>query len=255
MLQLIANAIQNPSNTAILAGGESYTYDQLISGSHQCASMLLNNLPDLQEARVAFMIAPGYDYVQVQWGIWRAGGVAVPLCTSYPLPSLQYVIEDTGAEIVVVGREYADILAPWAAEKGFRFLIWEENKKSPEALPTLPELLPSRRAMILYTSGTTNLPKGVVTTHANLNAQISALVEAWRWSSSDHILCILPLHHVHGIINVVSCALWSGATVEFLPSFSAEGVFDCVSKRADQCIYGRPYHLFQTDRLLGKLTR
>jgi malonyl-CoA/methylmalonyl-CoA synthetase len=50
-------------------------------------------------------------------------------------------------------------------------------------------------------------------------------VKSWQWSAKDHILCILPLHHVHGIINVISCALWSGATVEFLPSFSPESVF------------------------------
>ena len=80
--------------------------------------------------------------------------------------------------------------------------------------------------MILYTSGTTSLPKGVVTTHANLEAQISTLIKSWKWSENDHIVCVLPLHHVHGIINVVSCALWSGATVQFLPSFSAEGLFE-----------------------------
>jgi malonyl-CoA/methylmalonyl-CoA synthetase len=84
--------------------------------------------------------------------------------------------------------------------------------------------------MILYTSGTTNLPKGVVTTHENIEAQISTLVKSWHWSAQDHILCVLPLHHVHGIINVISCALWSGATVEFLPSYSAEGVFSAFQK-------------------------
>jgi malonyl-CoA/methylmalonyl-CoA synthetase len=65
-----------------------------------------------------------------------------------------------------------------------------------------------------------------VTTHANLETQISTLVDAWQWSSADYTLCVLPLHHVHGIVNVVSCALWSGATVQFMPQFSAEAVFD-----------------------------
>ena len=57
--------------------------------------------------------------------------------------------------------------------------------------------------MILYTSGTTSRPKGVVTTHANITAQIMSLVEAWEWCADDRILLCLPLHHVHGIINVV----------------------------------------------------
>jgi len=80
--------------------------------------------------------------------------------------------------------------------------------------------------MILYTSGTTNLPKGVVTTHHNITAQVSTLVNAWRWSDEDAILCILPLHHVHGIINVISCALYSGARCTFLPEFDAKAVFN-----------------------------
>src|SRR5262245_43949478 len=49
----------------------------------------------------------------------------------------------------------------------------------------LPEISPERRAMILYTSGTTSKPKGVVTTHANIQAQIESLVQAWEWSATD----------------------------------------------------------------------
>jgi malonyl-CoA/methylmalonyl-CoA synthetase len=79
--------------------------------------------------------------------------------------------------------------------------------------------------MILYTSGTTSRPKGVVITHANLEAQISTLVQEWGWRDDDCTLCVLPLHHVHGIVNVVSCALWAGARCEFLPEFSPASVF------------------------------
>jgi malonyl-CoA/methylmalonyl-CoA synthetase len=74
------------------------------------------------------------------------------------------------------------------------------------------------------------LPKGVVTTHSNIEVQVSTLVEAWQWQPNDHILCVLPLHHVHGIINVISCALWAGAKVQFLPNFSEEAVFEEFAK-------------------------
>ena len=71
----------------------------------------------------------------------------------------------------------------------------------------LPELSPQRRAMIVFTSGTTSKPKGAVTTHGNIAAQIETLVTAWEWQPEDVIPLFLPLHHVHGIINVLSCAL------------------------------------------------
>jgi malonyl-CoA/methylmalonyl-CoA synthetase len=80
--------------------------------------------------------------------------------------------------------------------------------------------------MILYTSGTTNLPKGVVTTHANIKAQIEMLQKAWKWESKDRTLCVLPLHHVHGIINVVCCSLWAGATCIFFSRFEPEQVVE-----------------------------
>jgi malonyl-CoA/methylmalonyl-CoA synthetase len=83
--------------------------------------------------------------------------------------------------------------------------------------------------MILYTSGTSNRPKGVVTTHANIAAQIESLVKAWEWSANDRIVLCLPLHHVHGIINVVSCALWAGATCKMLPRFDANAVWDSIA--------------------------
>jgi len=80
--------------------------------------------------------------------------------------------------------------------------------------------------MILYTSGTTSLPKGVVSTHANIDFQMECLIQAWEWKESDRTICMLPLHHIHGIINVVGCSLSVGGICEFLPKFSESAVFD-----------------------------
>ncbi|MDX1938708.1 MAG: acyl-CoA synthetase [Flavihumibacter sp.] len=223
MQQFIQQANQHLNNTAIIDNNGNYTYQQLLQASASFASLLLNQETDLQEQRVAFMVNPGFDYVKIQWAVWRAGGVTVPLCLSHPLPSLQYVIEDTGAAILIVSPQYKSLLAPLAAEKNIRFIVLDENIAAD--ITPLPVITAERRAMILYTSGTTNLPKGVVTTHANLQAQITTLVTAWQWSSNDKIVCILPLHHVHGIVNVVSCALWSGASCRFLPEFDAAALF------------------------------
>merc|ERR1711963_951277 len=70
---------------------------------------------------------------------------------------------------------------------------------------------------MLYTSGTTGEPKGVVHTFQSLTAQMEALTEAWKWSSKDRTLHVLPLHHIHGVQNILNTALFNGATVEFSP--------------------------------------
>ena len=79
--------------------------------------------------------------------------------------------------------------------------------------------------MILYASGTTSKPKGVVISHRNILAQIASLIDAWEWTADDHVLHVLPLHHTHGIVNVLLCALWAGAACEMLPQFDAETVW------------------------------
>ncbi len=224
-MDLLNHTARYGKSVAILSDGRSYSYEQLIHASRTVAAALLNGATDLNEARVAFMVTPGFNYVAVMWGIWQAGGVAVPLCLSHPAPMLRYTLEDSGSSIVVCSDEFESLIEPLAREKSLRLASAEKISTS-NATASLPEITTERRALILYTSGTTNLPKGVVTTHKNIRAQISSLIDAWQWTQKDHTLCVLPLHHVHGIINVVSCSLWAGAVCEFLPKFDAKQVFD-----------------------------
>jgi malonyl-CoA/methylmalonyl-CoA synthetase len=224
MLSLFENVKEFKDKIAIIDQSGAYTYEKLLEKSHGIASFLIEKENDLNEKRVAFMVNPGFDYIAVQWGIWRAGGIAVPLCVTYPFPSLQYVIQDTKAEFLIVSQEFEGVLSPYKAEPSVEF-ITVQNLNS-NTYSDLPNISKDRGAMILYTSGTTSLPKGVLNTHENIEAQISTLVKAWKWEPSDYTLSILPLHHVHGIINVNSCALWSGATVQFLAHFDAEAVFE-----------------------------
>ena len=79
--------------------------------------------------------------------------------------------------------------------------------------------------MIIYTSGTTGRPKGAVIRHSNIGAQVASLVEAWGWRSDDRVLLVLPMHHVHGILNGLGCALAVRATCE-MREFDAEAVWD-----------------------------
>jgi malonyl-CoA/methylmalonyl-CoA synthetase len=197
----------------------THTYEDLVEASARAAAALLADRNDLEEARVAYFVPPSFDHIAVQWGIWRAGGIAVPLALSHPRAELDYVIRDAEASIVLADPGSAPIIAPLAFSAGTRFLLTSEALGATPR--SLPAVAPKRRAMMVYTSGTTGKPKGAVTTHENLEAQITALIQAWEWTADDRILLVLPLHHVHGIVNVVCCALWAGATCAILPKFDA----------------------------------
>lgn len=223
MKKLIRNAENFTNRTAIISNEKAYRYQQLLDVSASIATSLLDEHEDLQEARIAFMVDPSFEYTACQWGIWRAGGIAVPLCTLHPIESISYVLEDSEVSTLLVSKDYHEFLSPLAEKLDLSLTLVEESLS--KEVKSLPDIDAARRAMILYTSGTTNLPKGVVTTHENIAFQIETLVNAWSWSKEDHILNTLPLHHVHGIINVMSCALWSGAICEFLPAFDAAKVW------------------------------
>ncbi len=160
----------------------------------------------------------------IQWGVWRAGGIAVPLAVSHPPAELEYVIRDAEAETVVVHPDLAAAMQAVRLRPTVRTVTTDQAVGTAPRSP-LPGVAAGRRAMIVYTSGTTGKPKGVVTTHANIVAQVTSLVTAWEWRADDWILLVLPLHHVHGIINVLTCALWAGARCEMLPKFDAERVW------------------------------
>ena len=210
---------------AIIAVDGMFTYDDLDDASKRVAGSLLADNDDLNQTRVAFLVHPSFAYAAVQRGIWRAGGVAVPLAVSHPPAELEYVIRDSGAGVVVADKASAATLMPIARAVHARFVTVDDALKAGPA-DGLPHLGSNRRAMIIYTSGTTGRPKGAVSTHQIIGSQIASLVEAWRWSPADHLLLVLPLHHVHGIVNGLGSALAVRATCEILPAFDAERVWE-----------------------------
>ncbi len=226
-LNLIERARAFAERTAVVAPEGTLTYRDLLAISAQAASGLLNGAADLDEQRVAFMVPGGAHYVATQWGIWRAGGMAVPLKLRSPLPEIEYVVDDSRSSVIVAHPEFAGLLRPVAQSRGLRFITTDRLIESSAA--PLPSLGPDRWAMLLYTSGTTSRPKGVVMSHGNIEAQVRSLVMAWEWVQEDHILLFLPLDHIHGVVNVLTCALWSGAVCEMLPAFDAAKVWERVA--------------------------
>jgi malonyl-CoA/methylmalonyl-CoA synthetase len=256
---LIDRAKGYADRTAILSGGIPYSYADLLGASEEVAWRLLRDSRDLEEERTAFLIPASFEYAAVQWGIWRAGGIGVPLSVGAKEPELEHVLSDAGVSSVLVTKELHDRVGPLSGRLGITVVSVEavlgeasgpvaqrEGREAgagsgarlgTETAPAtpgqgLPVLSPARRAMMLYTSGTTSKPKGVVSTHANIEAQITSLVEAWGWRTDDRIPLFLPLHHIHGIVNVLSCALWSGAQVEAFPAFDMERILERVGERA-----------------------
>lgn len=229
-LPLVTRARRHGPAIAVRSASLDHSYDELLDRSATLASALLHETDDLEESRVAFLVPSSMDYIVVQWAIWRAGGVVVPLSLSATEAELEYALTDSQSCCVVTTETLIHKVTPLCRRLKLPLIVFDDiGEPEPKSLPKFSS---KRRGMMLYTSGTTSKPKGVVTTHANIQAQIEALVDAWRWQSDDCIALFLPLHHIHGIVNVVACALWSGATVETLPRFEIELILSRVAARA-----------------------
>jgi malonyl-CoA/methylmalonyl-CoA synthetase len=231
-LPIIERAIARGGSVAVRCGPVNHGYADLVARSQAVATLLLDGGRDLGEARVAILVSNAADFVVAQWGAWRAGGIAVPLSLSATEKELAYAIADADVSCIVTTSDLAAAHAPLVTKCGVLTVILDRVGDVRTRLPptsVLPDVAPERRAMILYTSGTTGTPKGVVTTHACIQAQVESLVAAWRWRGNDRIPLFLPLHHIHGIINVLSCGLWVGAHIDGLGRFDTEEVFGRVA--------------------------
>ncbi len=157
---------------------------------------------------MAFLYPPGVAYVETLLGVMAAGGLAVPLSPLHTRPELEQLLSDAGPIRVLCAPQLRDHL-PAALPCPLDL-----------AAPATPAsavapVADDADALMLFTSGTTGRPKGVVSSHAALAACAASLHEAWGWRADDRLLHVLPLHHTHGVVVALLGALWAGASVRF----------------------------------------
>ncbi|NXJ09948.1 ACSF3 synthetase, partial [Odontophorus gujanensis] len=221
---------------AIVDQNGEHTYRELFCQSLRLTQEICRVLRcpsrDLKEERISFLCPNDASYVVAQWASWMSGGIAVPLYKKHPVQQLEYVVEDSQSALIIAAEEYVGKISPSAEKLGIPVLPLRSHSSGPAGDTTVEDVpLASRAswkdrgAMIIYTSGTTGRPKGVLSTHENVQAVTTGLVEKWEWKKEDVILHVLPLHHVHGVINKLLCPLWVGATCIMLPEFSAQMVW------------------------------
>lgn len=154
--------------------------------------------------------------------------------TTHPPKELLYTIGDSDPSLIILHPAFEKFETPLreGITKDIQFLTLTPlvQKDGAASLPPFissgPEDYLSQRALMIYTSGTTSNPKGCVTTHQNITFQASSLVEAWKYGPSDRLIHVLPLHHIHGIINGLTASFLAGVTVEMHPKFDPKVIWE-----------------------------
>ncbi|TKA59158.1 hypothetical protein B0A49_09988 [Cryomyces minteri] len=150
------------------------------------------------------------------------------MAPSFPASELRYIIDQSEALMLLTSAKFSsktdEVLAEGLEHKPISVGVEKimEGSKSGDKV-TLEELGSEENGgMMLYTSGTTSRPKGVLLPQSVLTAQSLSLLEAWEYSPSDHLLHVLPLHHIHGTVNALLTPLFAGSAIEFLFPFNVQ---------------------------------
>lgn len=221
ILDRIAQAKESSNRIAILDIDQTLTYSELRTLSSSFAAKIAHQVSS--ESPVGLLAPSGCEYVIGLITAWRLGAIAAPLQPAHPLDELRYIIENTGLKTLLIHprlREQAKELVQNTSIDIVEIDISDLKTAKDTLLEDRRTLIgDDDGALIIYTSGTTSRPKGVVTSYAALDSQIRCLIEAWEWSDQDRTVNALPLHHVHGVVNVLCCSLAAGATCEMMEKF------------------------------------
>ena len=180
---------------AVTVGPDSLSRAELSAAAHAFAA----SLPD--QGPVAVCATPSLATVVAVAGCLLAGVPVVPVPGDAGSAELRHLLTDSAAQHWV-GPRRPEVTLPVL-----------EVDRSGRSGATLPEPDPDRTAIILYTSGTTGAPKGVLVSHRALAADIDALAEAWAWTPDDTVVHGLPLFHVHGLVLGIIGSLRLGSRV------------------------------------------
>lgn len=199
----IQQASRTPTALAVIGGGIQLTYKELDERSNQLAYTLIS-MGVTRESIVAIMMGRTPDLLVSMLAVWKAGGACLPIDPMYPIGRIHYLMEDSGAIVLITDRSGAvsDLLhegiaccfltGAWWGQESERNRTQEDNRRDEQSgsIMALPDLSACQLAYLIYTSGSTGAPKGVMIEHRSFSNTLQ-----WRRQEYDfqeqHV--ILPL--------------------------------------------------------------
>src|SRR5262249_17975382 len=151
--------------------------------------------------RVAIITADKLAFLAAHLGAIYAGAVSLPLNPRYTGEELCYFLDDSGARVAVACDQVRPLVEARRGSLSDLPVVVDDTtaRNAPEGPFIEPDVSCDMPCLMIYSSGTTGRPKGVVHTHSNLAYSIRSLQAAWRVSPDDTVLNVLPLFHVHGL--------------------------------------------------------
>ena len=183
-----------------------------------------------QGDRVTIIAHKNTTYFKIYLAALKFGLVFNPLNPSYSEKEVKYFIDDFNPDLVLVSSDINPLIKKIINNKSKAIEI---NKLIDVNRPIdfkAAAVRPQDLAVLLYSSGTTGLPKPIGLSHENLKTNAAALSSEWDLGASDVLLHTLPMYHIHGLLISLNSVLLSGANLIALPKFSVEEVMQYLER-------------------------
>ena len=242
---LMNSAGSYPDRTAVRLDERALSYRDLDELSARVASWLAGRGITPGD-RVGLMAPNTLEFVELYYGILRAGAVVVPMNPLFKSREVSYHLSDSGAALAFAWHGVADQAAEGARSAGTDLVIIEpsglaETLARSDPVPAVADRAPSDTAVILYTSGTTGQPKGAELTHANLISNIEVTrTTLLGLRPADVMLGALPLFHSFGQTVVMGCAIATGGCLTLLPRFDPVRALEIIKRDQVTVLAGVP---------------
>jgi long-chain acyl-CoA synthetase len=223
-LNLVATARRIPSRIAAISDDSALTYAELDAASSRLATFLDREGIGVGD-RVGVMLPNIPAAPIVYYGIWRLGGVAVPMNPLMQAREVAFYLSNTGAEAIIGSRDFAE--AATGGADSADATVWlvddAEVARLTDGLPEFGDPVErhvSDTAVVLHTSGTTGTPKGAELTHGSLGSNQDVVARRLlELSDDDVVLACLPLFHVFGMTCAMNAAIAAGAGLSLMARF------------------------------------
>ena len=218
------------SQFLVTSKGRQVSYLELNDASARIANYLLE-LGASPGERVTVQVEKSVESIFLYLACLRSGLVYHPLNTAYKSSELSFFIENAEPTIVICSTEAVDTYRSIVSKEGIKAFLTLDSDGSGTLMQEAARFSSncetrqskgSETAALLYSSGTTGQPKGIVLSHDNLLKNGETLVNTWAFSSSDQLLHMLPIYHVHGLFVGLNTILLSGASMVWCEGFNAE---------------------------------
>ncbi len=198
------------------------TYEEFINKAFRLANFMLSNGISKKD-RVATFSHNHYDTVILYFACWAIGAVVVPVNVSEEPHRVKYILEDSQSKIIFSRSQYIAKLelAKSPDQRIINFDIDSFNNY-PNSLNMKYTVDKEDECLIVYTSGTTGNPKGVVLTQYNLMSDALAISNWHNLHDDDVMMCVLPIHHVNGTVVTVMTPMFYGGSLVLNQKFQTE---------------------------------